>query len=59
MHDFVGLDNGLPADYSKDGEVEILELALYVKSQMKSLNPNQTPNLALPKGLDNLPFFLQ
>ena len=55
-----GLGNGLPADYNKDNQVEVMELAMYVKNVVKKLsNKQQTPNLALPAGLDDFPFYLK
>ncbi|CAN2040651.1 Peptidase C14 caspase domain-containing protein [Candidatus Magnetomoraceae bacterium gMMP-15] len=52
-----GLGRGLPADTVKDGKVELTELISYVRAEVKKINPNQTPNIALPIGMDNTPFF--
>lgn len=53
------LDGTMPADYNQDKQVEIMELAMYVKGIVKQLSSNQqTPNLALPAGLDDFPFYI-
>ena len=53
-----GLTHGIPADMTKDNEVDINELAAYVKTEVKRHNPEQTPNLAAPNGV-SFPFFLR
>ncbi|MCP4691812.1 MAG: caspase family protein [Desulfobacterales bacterium] len=55
-----GLSRGLPADMYKDGRVEITELSVYVKGEVKKLSHGrQTPNLALPRGVDDFPFYVE
>jgi len=50
------LTHGIPADMTKDNEVDINELAAYVKTEVKRHNPEQIPNLAAPNGI-SFPFF--
>jgi WD40 repeat protein len=55
-----GLGAKLPADGYKDGIVDITELSSYVRGEVKSLSSNtQTPTLTLPKGQDDIPFFVK
>ena len=51
-------EKNLPADMYKDGEIDITELAAYVKGEVRLLNKNQTPNLVIPVGVD-FPFFVR
>ena len=54
-----GLGPGLPADMYKDGEVQITELKDYVLGEVKKLsNGAQTPDLAIPIGSGEIPFFI-
>ena len=54
-----GLGKGLPADYERDGQVEITELSLYVRKEVGRLTSRQTPTLALPMGQDGFPFYVK
>ena len=53
-----GLSKNIPADMTQDNEVDINELAAYVRSEVKKHNPGQTPVLATPSGVV-FPFFLR
>ena len=55
-----GLEGDMLADFTKDGQVEINELFVFMKATVKKLSHNQqTPNLALPARLDDFPFYLK
>ncbi len=55
-----GLGKDLPADVYKDGQVEIMELATYVRKEVEKLSEGrQTPNLYLPIGVDDFPFYVR